>query len=1135
MIGCEHTTTIAHMPTGALMLALLSALVQSTSCNDRARVGQILLRTDTIDARPETSVSHLFRDDAPRLRWNNDGRASQNVSSHPSQLLVLLHTESCSRSHLAGLVQGFGGHVLYHVSRCAFSVLAANTSAAMALADSDAIAWAGPMLPRNKVSPELLTARKCPVFAFLTPHLCQSGNVGRAGAGRAGEDDGVGCSSMTGTEWAAELAARWMRELPQISSAKAVSPSGISVWCANSDVLGLVHALAESPYVQWLDQYLDIHKRNYHAAFNQVEGEVQSDMGVVWSRGVNGTGEIVHLADSGVDVGHCLFHDTAVGVPYNRVDTSHRKVVAYWSGRTGDKLDAVEGHGTHVAATIAGSLGAEQATNEVSRYQGIAPGAKLAVTDGEKQTATDGEGSLKFEDDIVTNIYRKPLVDTMSDRATVECAVQSHSWGTTEYTYTAAAVDLDKFLHDNREALMVWAAGNDGQNKDRPMTTVGSPATAKNCLTVGATLPGIDAMRKVRSEGHAKYTLNRKQLEEEASAFSNQHVAHYSARGPVAETCDGESGPRECGRLKPDLVLPGLVQSAASNGRLTNTNCCLRPECGRTTQCPKDCNGHGSCVSNGAVGDDLHVCQCSVGYCGRDCSTKTDNPIPDNCCIDPALGSIGQVQCLNGGECKDDRQGSVGSYKYATCQCSESREFGGINCATRRLASLATLPKMGTSMAAPVAAGMAAMLRQYLRKGFYPSGLANVADAMAPAGALLKAMLLTAAAQPSGGVVQLFISKELADRDPLDSMKSQMISGKCEDLSPVFEHNNTDKPHCAAMNEALKRFPNPIQGFGRPNVENVLYFSTPSPDGKYPPSVMNLFLQDATDNNRLATGSEREFCFFHSPDGADGGGPLVVTLTWTDPAGSPAGAKALVNDLDLEIRDTCGAIHTPHSAWEKDAEAMTQDQLEAHGLQRDPSGALRDRINNVERLVLPDGGAGCFPQSRRVYVRVVGHYVPEGPQSFAVAATSASALPCHESVDLLQTLMASVYLVLDVQVGINISGKRKDELRGTWASALRLPSRLVLIVSVAPDGKGMRLAVHVDTQAGQTVQDLYDFIRSRAQVSPLLKDLQIINMDAVAGSGLVAMAVPSTKTSAPLASCLACLCCVVASLVLFST
>lgn len=62
-----------------------------------------------------------------------------------------------------------------------------------------------------------------------------------------------------------------------------------------------------------------------------------------------------------------------------------------------------------------------------------------------------------------------------------------------------------------------------------------------------------------------------------------------------------------------------------------------------------------------------------------------------------------------------------------------------------------TRSESGTSMATPTAAGLAALVRDYLARGFYPSGARNPADAIAnPSGALVKAIMISGAASMSG-------------------------------------------------------------------------------------------------------------------------------------------------------------------------------------------------------------------------------------------------------------------------------------------------------------------------------------------------------------------------------------------------
>ena len=62
-----------------------------------------------------------------------------------------------------------------------------------------------------------------------------------------------------------------------------------------------------------------------------------------------------------------------------------------------------------------------------------------------------------------------------------------------------------------------------------------------------------------------------------------------------------------------------------------------------------------------------------------------------------------------------------------------------------------TTSMSGTSMATPTAAGNAALVREYLARGYYPSGTANASDAIGdPSGALVKAVLAAGAFKMTG-------------------------------------------------------------------------------------------------------------------------------------------------------------------------------------------------------------------------------------------------------------------------------------------------------------------------------------------------------------------------------------------------
>ncbi len=98
------------------------------------------------------------------------------------------------------------------------------------------------------------------------------------------------------------------------------------------------------------------------------------------------------------------------------------------------------------------------------------------------------------------------------------------------------------------------------------------------------------------------------------------------------------------------------------------------------------------------------------------------------------------------------------------------------------------------------------------------------------------------------------------------------------------------------------------------------------------------------------------------------GEELRVTLAWTDPAGSPLAAAALVNDLDLEVRD------------ENESLIFTGNDINrTTGFSQPGAGLLFDRVNNVEAVRTVAAAGGTF----RIFVRA--HSLAQAPQTFALA------------------------------------------------------------------------------------------------------------------------------------------------------
>ena len=93
-----------------------------------------------------------------------------------------------------------------------------------------------------------------------------------------------------------------------------------------------------------------------------------------------------------------------------------------------------------------------------------------------------------------------------------------------------------------------------------------------------------------------------------------------------------------------------------------------------------------------------------------------------------------------------------------------------------------TTEKGGTSMAAPVVSGAAAIIRQYFEEGYYPSGIQNDDHSFTPSADTIKAILVNGATtlnmNTANSIISAYDYNQGHGLIDLSTMKQKLIKNK---------------------------------------------------------------------------------------------------------------------------------------------------------------------------------------------------------------------------------------------------------------------------------------------------------------------------------------------------------------------
>jgi subtilisin family serine protease len=247
-----------------------------------------------------------------------------------------------------------------------------------------------------------------------------------------------------------------------------------------------------------------------------------------WNRGFIGKGQVVAVADTGLDSGK---------VSTVSADFVGNLIKGYAVGLGGTSWEDTMGHGTHVCGSVTGNGAASDGL-----IKGGAYGSNLVI--------------LSLWSDLLDNLapgtdFEKIIGSAYPDGA----RIHTNSWGSPANpgAYDTMASRVDEYMWKHPDMLVLFAAGNDGKDLDADgridENSLGTPATAKNVLTVGASenemaVGGIQKQLHELREGEKKWGAE--PIRSDYISNNGNGMAAFSSRGPTLD-----------GRLKPEIVAPG--------------------------------------------------------------------------------------------------------------------------------------------------------------------------------------------------------------------------------------------------------------------------------------------------------------------------------------------------------------------------------------------------------------------------------------------------------------------------------------------------------------------------------------------------------------------------------------------------
>lgn len=332
-----------------------------------------------------------------------------------------------------------------------------------------------------------------------------------------------------------------------------------------------IAAVARIPDVAYIENFA-LNVKHNDAGAGQIIGANTAN-----ASGYDGSTQTVAVADTGIGGG-------TAATAHNDIPASRVTAVYNWPGVAGGcfqtitddgAVDVDSAHGSHTAGSVlsdggAGGIG-----------KGSAPAAHLVMqaTENWVKILNLCKTLYGYQDGYYLTGIPDDLHNLFQQAYNAGARIHSNSWGSAVAgDYTVDSANADDFVWDNKDFIVTFSAGNEGidTNSDGIVDndSIGSPATAKNVITVGAsenqradnypcdtglTYTSHDAYQPSQTCGSmsganllgtygqrwgADFPAN--PIAGDLTAGNQEQMAAFSSRGPTDDA-----------RIKPDVVAPG--------------------------------------------------------------------------------------------------------------------------------------------------------------------------------------------------------------------------------------------------------------------------------------------------------------------------------------------------------------------------------------------------------------------------------------------------------------------------------------------------------------------------------------------------------------------------------------------------